>query len=426
MIGIEGFYNSLLVATFGGVPFFVIDTSQETGRRVQRFMFPGIDDAAFQDLGADDGPLCLRGLLVGTDYISQVEALRAVFRSAGPYQLVHPWLGTMQVVLAQRPRITLSARELQVARFEVQLYEYKRSSQTIDPNTLTKLQTRLTQLSADAQNWMAAAMAPVANGAAAFSFVQSWLTNVVTIFGNAVQLTASAGEIGPAVGGTLSGMTNAIGAPVTSFPATASGSLTAMLAAFSGSATPAQPSAVAPGGSSTAAAAADPADVVTALLSTQAPVAALGGANAVAPAPALSAAMQAAVAGAAVQAASNINYASQQDALAQQATLNKAIDQAVAAAMVQAPADPLNVTPVYRDLIALKSALAADMNALIGRLPAVVVITTRNTVPVWLLAQYVSGDTPGNVVDTYMDIVARNNVRHPAMLAPGAIEVLNS
>lgn len=423
MIDIVGFYNSLLTATFGGVPFYVIDTRQETGRRVQRFMFPGVDDATFQDLGADDGPISLRGLLVGQDWLAQMQLLRAVFCSAGPYQLVHPWLGTMQVVFAQRPSISLSDKELEVVRFEVQLYQFNPPTQ-VQLDTLSALETQLDALTADAQNWLASAMAPAVGGIAAFGYIQSWLNNAVQIFSTAVQLTASAGEIGPAVAGTIAGLTNAIASPVGSFPATASAAALAMVGAFSGSATPPVPSAVAPGGATTAAAAADPGDVVTTLLATVPGLVAL--ASGAVPAPALSAALLAAAVGGAVQAASNINYTSQQDAYAEQALLMTAIDTATNAVMVQAAADPLNATPVWRDLVGLKGALAADMNALIGRLPAVVIINTTQVMPVWLLAQYVSGDTPSQVFATYMDIIARNTVRHPAMLQPGAIEVLNS
>jgi prophage DNA circulation protein len=231
--------------------------------------------------------------------------LRDVFRSPGPYTLVHPWLGTMKVVLVpgQRPRISLSAKELQVARFEVAVYPFNPSAQA-GLDTLAQLETQLSSLTADAENWMANAISPVASAVAAFSFAQSWLNNAATLFDNAVSLTASAGEIGPAVAGTIAGLGNAIGAPVASFPATAAASLTAVVAAFAGACTPPVPSAVAPGGTTTAAAAADPADTVTTLLAVLPGVAA--SATGPVPAPALAAGLQAAIVGGAVQAASNI------------------------------------------------------------------------------------------------------------------------
>lgn len=426
MVDIVSFYNSLLHASLGGVPFEVDAAELGDGRRVPRFLFPGVDAATFQDLGADAGPIDLRGMLVGQDYIAQMQAMRAVFAKPGPYQLVHPWLGTMQVVPVdgQKPRFVLSQRELQICRFEVQVYVYEPpAAQTGFFDTLSKLELKLDTLTADAQAWLAAAMTPVAGAVAAFGYIQSWLGNAVNIFTSVVTLTASAGEIGVAVSGELAGISNAIGTTVTNFPTTAAAAVTAMTAAWSGSATPTVPSAVAPGGTMTAATAADPADVVTTILAAIPGVQGL--ASGPAPAPALSAAVLAALAGAAVQAATSITYASQQDAAVQAASLYAALDQAISAAATAAATDPLNVPPVWIDLVGVKSALAADMNAIIGRLPAVVTINTPVPMPVWLLAQYVSGDDPSGVFATWQDIIARNGVRHPAMLPAGGVEVLN-
>ena len=64
------------------------------------------------------------------------------------------------------------------------------------------------------------------------------------------------------------------------------------------------------------------------------------------------------------------------------------------------------------------------MAAVIGRLPAVVAFTSPAPVPVWLIAQHLSGDTPGDLVATYLDIVGRNNIAHPALAPAGALEVL--
>jgi hypothetical protein len=76
-------------------------------------------------------------------------------------------------------------------------------------------------------------------------------------------------------------------------------------------------------------------------------------------------------------------------------------------------------------LASLKAALAADLNSLIGRLPAVVTIMIPRTMSAWTLAEYISGDDPGQVFATYQDIIARNNIRHPALVPPGPLEVLD-
>lgn len=421
---IQDLYNTLLTATFGGVPFYVIDTSQETGRRVMQFIYPGIDDASYQDLGADDGPISLRGLLVGDDYLAQMRTLRAVFRSPGPYTMVHPWLGSLQVIQVpgQRPRISLTANELRVARFELQVLPYNPSAQA-GLDTLSQLETQLDALTADAQNWLANILSPAVQVLGAISYAESFLSNVATIFDDVVAVTASAGDIGVSVAGSIAGLEDAVTTPIEGFGGTAAASLAAVVAAFSGSCTPPVPSAVAPGGATTGAPAADPADVVTTLLAAAPLIAAAS--STTTPGPALNAGLQALVVGGAVQAASNINYTSQQQAQAQAAVLYAAIDTAAAVAATAAQTDPANAAPVWRDLVALKAALAADMNSLIGRLPPVVTITVPRVMPAWLLAQYISGDDPSQVVATYQDIIARNQIFNPALTQPGPLEVLD-
>jgi len=145
-----------------------------------------------------------------------------------------------------------------------------------------------------------------------------------------------------------------------------------------------------------------------------------------APGPAMGAAMQAALVAAAVQAASRIVYTSQTQAEAQAALLYAAIDAAAVAAASLAQTDPANAAPVWRGLVAMKAALAADVNALIGRLPPVVAIITPVAMPAWVLAEYISGDTPAQVYATYLDLITRNNVLNPALVPAGTLEVLDS
>lgn len=424
MVDIVGFYDSLLQASLGGVGFSVLDISTQTGRRTMRFLFPGHDAATYQDLGEDDGPIMLRGLLYGPDYIEQTKTLQAVFYQPGPYQLVHPWLGSVQVVPVngQRPRFTLSVNELQICRFEIPLYRFVTPALS-QPDTLTRLEGRANSLASDAESWLGAAMQPLMQGQEAFSFAQSWLGNLVGVFSEAVSLTESAGEIGPAVAGELAGIKGALGSAGGDFPDTASAAVSATVSAWSAAATPAVPSAVAPGAVLTPAPAADPTDVTTSLLSALPAIAKLG--TGPTPAAAMAAAVQASVVAGAVQAASDINYPSQQEARAMGAQLYSAIDGAIAAAGALAANDPLNITPVWRDLLAVKAALAADLNAAIGRLPAVVVINTPRALPLWLVAQYAYGDNPGQIFTMWQDMIARNRVRNPAVLLPGPVELLN-
>ena len=424
MIDIQDLYSTLLTATFGGVPFSVIDTTQEVGRRMVQFLYPGIDDASYQDLGADDGPITIRGLQVGDDYLAQMRTLRAVFRSAGPYTLVHPWLGSMQVVLVpgQRPKITLTASELRVARFELQVLPFAPSAQA-GLDTLSQLETQLDALTADTQNWLVNVMSPAVNILGAFGYVQNWLTTVAGVFNTIVASTPSAGAIGAAAASAIAALGDITTAPSATWAMLTATEVMAVPAAIAAACTPGVPSAVAPGGSTTAPLAADPTDTVNTLLGAVPGI--VAGTSGTSPGPALSAALQAVVVGAAVQAASNIIYTSQQDAQAEAAVLYAAIDAAAVAAATAAQMDPANAAPVWRDLVSLKGALAADFNTLIGRLPPVVTIIIPRVMPAWVIAHYISGDDPAQVIATYLDIIARNQIFHPALVQPGALEVLD-
>ena len=64
-----------------------------------------------------------------------------------------------------------------------------------------------------------------------------------------------------------------------------------------------------------------------------------------------------------------------------------------------------------------------DINEVIGRLPDVLVFKTTQSLDAWQLALHVAGDTPSRIEEVYLDIVARNDPRHPAAMEVGLIEV---
>jgi prophage DNA circulation protein len=421
---IDSIFSTLLSATFGGAPFGVIDSSVEIGRRVQRFVFPGVDEPSFQDLGADYGPIMVRGILAGDDYIAQMRNLVNICAQPGPYTLVHPWLGSGQVVFVPgtRAKISLVGTELRIARFEMQLLNYNPPPST-RLDTLSQLEVDCDALQAQAQNYLAAALAPIGTVLGALSYAQGYLVGLQQTMNQAIAGTASAGIIAAQAASALVGLVvDTTLAPAAWAGATAA-AMVAVPAAIEQAAAPLAPSAVAPGGASVAAVAADPTDTTNTLLAAAAGAAVAAGTPA--PGPALGAGMQAAFVAAAVQAAARINYTSQQQAEAQAALLYAAIDAAAVAAATLAQTDPANAAPVWRGLLAMRGSLAADVNSLIGRLPPVVTITTQATMPAWILAQYISGDTPSDVYATYLDLISRNNVLNPALVPPGMLEVLN-
>lgn len=198
--------------------------------------------------------------------------------------------------------------------------------------------------------------------------------------------------------------------------------LAAVPDAIAAASVPTPPAAVGAGGSTATPPAADPRDAVTLLLAAAAQVGA--GVAAVTPGPALVATTQAIILADAVAAASDIAYTSQQDAIQWRDRIVAALDTSVALTANLAAADPANAAPSWRALSAVRTAFLVDINGEIGRLPPVVTIQIPNTVPAWLVAQFWADGVPGEVRTAYLDIVARNRVRNPALVPAGAIEVL--
>ncbi|OYV89673.1 MAG: hypothetical protein B7Z57_11635 [Acidiphilium sp. 37-60-79] len=423
MIDIIGLYNSLLSASISGFPFEVLDTHQEFGRRIERFLFPGIDQSVFQDLGAQDNQISVTGLLIGDDYVQQAQNFRRVMQLPGPMTLVHPWLGNLQVVLAGpgAVSIALSNTELRIARFTLSLFLYQPPPVTL-ADTLSLIGTAIDGAVGNIENWMAGVLAPLVLPLAAFSYAQGFVRSISAGFSALVNSGASGAEIGAVATPALAALNAVPPVPGSAWAASLASAVSAIPAAIANAAQPVVPSAVAPGGAVTPAVAADPADAVAMLL--QAVGIAAAHAGDPSPGPALAACLQALIVVQAVQASVLIQYQSVQQAQAQELVLMAALDAAITAAATQAQAAPQLAAPVWDDLVGVKAALAADLTILIGRLPAVVSVTTIRAHPAWLIAHYIAGDVPGAMASSYTDLIARNQVVNPAVVAPGALEVL--
>lgn len=415
---IEGLYDTLLDASFAGIPFSIIDTRLPTGRRLQRFFFPGQDNPSFQDLGALDGPIHVAGLLAGDDYIAQAMALRQAFRSPGPATLVNPWLGELLVVWERPPIISFTRTELRIARFEGDFILFQNF---VPPpaDTLAGLLSAIENAVAAAKAYLLKLLTPLALPLAIFSYVQGVVNTIVGFWQAATQPY-------PVIGANAASAITALAAPAASplapWATNTVANLSAVPAAIAACTVPTPPSAVAAGGSTATPPAGDPRHAVTLLLSAASQAASFA-ANP-GPGPGIAATLSAQCVAQACAAASDIVYASQQDAQAEQALIVSAIDAAIALALRAAPSAPSLAGTLWRGLVALRAAFLADMSATIGRLPTVATLAIPVATPVWLIAQYLSGDAPSNLVATYQDLVARNRIRHPAICPPGSVEYL--
>lgn len=85
--------------SFRNVPFHVQGASGEIGRRVQLHEYPLRDDPYAEDLGRKRREFSLEAYVVGKDYAAQRDRLIEAIEQGGPGTLVHPYRGTMQVVV---------------------------------------------------------------------------------------------------------------------------------------------------------------------------------------------------------------------------------------------------------------------------------------------------------------------------------------
>jgi prophage DNA circulation protein len=419
MIEIEGQTDNYAPGSFRGIPFWMPQADDETGRRAKRFFFPGQDTTAFQDLGAFDGPINVTGFVIGDDFVDQMAQLKAAFRTAGPGLLVHPWLGQINVVLTEPVKVQWQVTEQRVARFTATFAPYFPPQPPV-ADTVGATSAAVEDVNDDSGTLIGVVLAPATLTLALVDATEGVCAVLGTIWAVAAAVTgtiAAAVAIGAAVLGTVETFT---------LDDTYAGAVYAAIAAPSAAIVVTSetllPAAIGPGDLVPTSITVDPRVTTAAILAAQCQILALATAQA-AVLPLVLAAAAIAVSDA-VSASQDIVFSSQEDATTWLATLTSAIDATALLAEHVAPSQPLAAGTVWRDLQAMRGAVAANINAVIGSLPVVQDVTLTSAVPVWLIVQGLYGDTPGNMLAAYNDIVARNVIANPSLTGPGEIEAL--
>jgi len=444
--GIAGLAGSALgriltTASFRGVTFFMPDVREASGRRIVRWLFPGRDIQRFQDFGRIEGAIQVTGLIIGDDYVIRAQRLRTAFLAAGPATLVHPWYGRLRVRLAEQPpEISFSDREIRVARFTASFYRDPDDSRatglfsSID-DTLTNLLTQADAMVDQAIIATQAILSPLAIPLAMAGDVSSLLSQASGVWDGLVGNSAQ--PVQDASSSAQITLTGGVSAPAsngdTTYADAVSSALGGVPAAIASSAMPVGTAAIAPavqvadGVTLTA----DPSDVVTMLLSgalqvgtaalslsdtSQVPATVLG----------LGVVARMMTVSQAVAASTSVAYVSQPDALAARDVLTDALD-ALATDIENAAAAgaALQITAIWSALRDLRLAVLADYSSTIGRLPPVISVPVARPMSAWAIAYAVAGDTPSNVQTVMDDMVARNDLIHPGVAGPGALQLLD-
>lgn len=115
--------RNLVGASFRGVPFFVDESERSAGRRTVKHEFPFRDNPFVEDLGRDGRGFHVTGYVLGDDYMTQRDALLAALEdTAGPGTLVHPYYG-VRIAICDKASVNERRTEGGIATFTIQFIE---------------------------------------------------------------------------------------------------------------------------------------------------------------------------------------------------------------------------------------------------------------------------------------------------------------
>ena len=114
--------DQLRPGTFRGIPFFIDAHEASTGRRVVQHEFPNRDTPYSEDMGKKGGAYSIDGHILGDEYFGLRDKLQAACEQEGPGELVHPYLGTLQVN-CDTLSIKEDTKEGRIVRFTMTFFE---------------------------------------------------------------------------------------------------------------------------------------------------------------------------------------------------------------------------------------------------------------------------------------------------------------
>ncbi|MGX1099272.1 DNA circularization N-terminal domain-containing protein [Amorphus sp. MBR-141] len=409
----------LIPGQYRGVVFDVPDTRTEVGRRVAEHLFPGRDDAEYDDLGMLPEVVSVEGVLLGDDYIAQAMALRAAFKRPGPGTLYHPWFGWMRVIVDRPPEITFSSRELRVARFFAYFKRIDGDPAPASISTAAAVAAGASLLAASALMLIRAV-----DGLTISRIGAAASTRTSRVFAAAV--TDTAGTVPDVRTGTGARAITAAAASPAATPGAVAGLVAATGAALRASvpALTAANSVVAPAFEAPAqdVGMSPPQGLDFALGLSSRLVAAVADAPSV-PDQAMLLGTAAAMLAEAGPMLAQAEFSTRSEARAARAAIATETDRVTTAAEGLGETLFAAVASTTGRLAGdFRLAAIADINEVIGRLPQVVALTTTRPADAFQVAAHLFGDTPAAIEIGYTDIVARNRPRHPASLPAGRVE----
>jgi prophage DNA circulation protein len=153
--------DSLLPASFRGVSFFVDAAGVPVGRKGQLHEYPKRDEPYFEQMGKQAQVHKLTAFVIGPDCFEHRDKLLEALEKEGAGELVHPWLGRMQVQTGEC-ELQHDRREGGMARFDLTFYpDIPRKFPTATVNTQKQVTQASTGVLDSALGRYSAAMAKV-------------------------------------------------------------------------------------------------------------------------------------------------------------------------------------------------------------------------------------------------------------------------
>lgn len=101
-----GWRDRLQAASFRGVAFeYRSDDLSGIGRRNQSYEYPKREQGYVEDMGRGVERIDIEAILIGKEYLTQLDALLKALRATGPGELVHPFYGRLQMVADASGRV---------------------------------------------------------------------------------------------------------------------------------------------------------------------------------------------------------------------------------------------------------------------------------------------------------------------------------
>jgi prophage DNA circulation protein len=438
----DGLLPGLLPAAWRGGSFWMINSSHSVGRRIHAVLYPGLDLKTHDDTGPLDGPFRISGLVIGDDYVGQARALAAKFRQPGPATLMHPWWGPVRCVLLRPAQIEFDVQELRVARIDAEFDPLQSGAKAQLAGTLAGVLSALTALASAGTGLAALALAASPMAFALYSRGIAATEAALGVAGQWASRSRRSAELLPAVSAARAQFSVAAAkvgraeasALLAAVPASLSMALEAVFK-------PRPAPGIGPGGEALPVIEPDPRRGAELMLTIAADLGrrlrpgepeGVMGLPALEPAAVAIAATEKAVLVAAETAALvaaaglvvTIPFASQQEAQGWAGRIDEALRRNGGSATGLAAERLAPAATLWRAVNAARARLAMDLSQTIGRLPAVRRVTPPGSASALLLAQHLAGDDPAQVFAFAEDIVARNRLRHPALLGSGPVEVL--